>query len=208
MERTTDIKAVENMQEFKECLDKCTDCDALASLKQTAKKPNGEYSAIDLQQIVVEVHATVSTNDNTGLVYVELSGDKIKMKKIRELWNSANKRGTDRKMQNKENDYIFILDLINQESKACKLYCLSFCNPWFMSTEEKGLLIALPYDNFKFGIEETSYDEMEYADLEYQRANGRQEAYDEDEDDETFDENDYDDGSEDFINTDDYTTGA
>lgn len=204
MVNTTEINDEATLRDFNECLEKCTECDALATLKQTAQRADGELNVVDLQQITVEVKTTIDVNDNTNLVYVTLNGNKIQMKKIRELWETANKRGTSCKRQGKPNDYHFTVDVINQDIAACKLYCLSFLDPWFMATEEKGLVIVLPYERFKFGIEETSYDEIAYADLEYQEKNGRQFTYEKDED-EKYNDEEYDDGSENFINTDDYT---
>lgn len=205
MVNTTEINDEATLRDFNECLEKCTECDALATLKQAAQRADGELNVVDLQQVVVEVRTAVNVNDNTNLVYVDLNGDRTQMRKIRELWEAANKRGTMCKNQGKPNDYLFVIDLIYQDMAQYKLYCLSFLNPWFMSTEEKGICFALPYENFKFGIEETSCDEMNYEDLEYQERNGRQLAYEDDEDEEYDGGEEYDDGSENFINTDDYT---
>ena len=151
------------LSELSECLKKTQSCDVVATLKQFAESGDGKVTSVDIQTV-----STVSKNAinvNEGLVHAELTereGSINELKKIRAMWQAVLNRGTVRFLRGEANDYGITIDLICSELENSKVYCVSFFNPSFMAGEDRGISLAVPIDQFMYGIENVTLSEIEY----------------------------------------------
>lgn len=153
----------EMLDELSEVLDKCKSCDCLATLKKFIPRSDGELNHVDSEQSLCEyVQSLVYLNN--GYVYVSLkSGSTAELNRIKSLWEITLQRGTQKTLENQDNDYALVIDLIKQELESSLVYTLSFIQPVFMAFEDGSLFMVFETDNMFFGKETVTLAEIEYA---------------------------------------------
>ena len=164
----------EQLAELSECLKKTQSCDVVATLKQFAESANGEIQSVDIQTVTTVSKNAINVND--GLVYAELTereGSINDLRKIRSMWQAVLNRGTVKFLQGAANDYGITIDLICSELENSKVYCLSFFNPNFMSGEDRGISLAVPIEQFMYGIDSVTLSEIEYEEEQRAMSEGR-----------------------------------
>lgn len=215
MDLFTEMETDLQLQDFGECVDKCSSCDVMVSIKQTVESADDleDVKVTDLQSMAFE-----STNEieipNNGFVYLRIRTFAEEYKKLYSLWDTVMKRGNTRYMQGFSNDYFLCVDLIKEDEPNNRAYRMQFIAPIFIGRENglyvdnNTLLLVFRADAASFDIEDVNYLSVYDAD-QYSNELARQAIDDdEDEEDEDFfapdDETDVE--NEDIISTDDITS--
>lgn len=214
MDLFTEMETDLQLQEFSECIDKCTSCDVLVTIKQKVE------STSDLEEIKlvdIQTQAFESTNEieipNNGFVYLRIRTFAEEYKKLYGLWDTVQKRGSNRYLQGFDNDYFLEVDLIKEDEPNNRAYRMTFIAPIFIGREnglyvdDNTLLLVFRGDASSFEIEDINYLAVYDAD-QYANELARQAVDEEDEDDDDFidpnEETEYE--NEDIISTDDITS--
>lgn len=198
MKKVASIDSQEELDELGECIDKCVDCNCIATLKQFVERPDGGYNNMDLQETACSVRSIVEVSN--GMVYVTLrSSVMAELKRIKGMWETVRKRGTQNFRENKVNDYALVVDLVKDELEHNTIYIISLSQPFFISFEDEEMLMVFPFDSLYFARESATLDEIEYMQEQEQ---GRTEAYDDDDTPQSsqFTDNDQFIGTDGFLN--------
>ncbi len=163
MENILNANTQDSLDELSEVLDKCRECDCIATLKSFIERSDGKLNHTDIQQSVgINVTSTVYINDK--FMYVMLrSSDMTDLMRIKEMWGLMLQRGTKNALSGKPNDYTVVIDLVKQELEKSCVYTLSFMQPVFVSAESDTLTLAFEVNNMFFGKDTVTLDEIEYA---------------------------------------------
>ena len=152
----------EERQIFRECLEKCRDCECIATLRQYARKNETQFNQLDIQQNVFHAESLINLND--GLAYVTLmTSERGNFQIVRQMHDTVLKRGTERFLQKQDNDYFLIVDLMNKDDEMSIYYTFSLFQPQFFTVEGNSLRIALPMERMHFFKEQLDRDEIDYA---------------------------------------------
>ncbi len=214
MDLFTEMETDLQLKEFGECIDKCASCDVLVTVKQKVESTNDleEIKLVDIQTQAFE-----STNEieipNNGFVYLRIRSFAEEYKKLYSLWDTVQKRGSNRYFQGFDNDYFLEIDLIKEDEPNNRAYRMTFIAPIFIGREnglyvdDNTLLLVFRGDAASFDIEDVDYLAVYDAD-QYANELARQaaDAEDDEEDEDFFDTNE-DTGyeNEDIISTDNIT---
>ena len=208
--RNLDNLSKEETTELKEVLSKCRQCDCVVSLKQFIDNPNGGKNELVLQQNVCETNNVIYINGN--YLYLSLTSatkNNTGLTKIRSFWETVLRRGTARIQEGRPNDYSLFIDLLCSEYDKGKIYIISTVDPIFVTMEEKSLSLVFSLDDFCFGKENLTRDEVEY---ESALQEGRDTNIFVTDDEEEYEEEvsqilDTEETARDILDTSDYTTG-
>ena len=185
------------LDDFKECLENCVNCPALVGIKQIYETANGEKESADIEQFVVDCINNINIDASNGYIYYNLHAEKqADFRKIYSTWKNVLSRGTFKFHQGEDNDYVFMIDLIKEDSEKSLAYNISFVAPIFvgfeneiLGSENEGLMLVYGFDNMRFAKTEIDYvqvyDELQYA-KEVEKAAEEREI---DDSNNTFDEN-------------------
>ncbi len=189
----------EALKELNLVLEKCRNCTCLVTLRQSIRRPDGEYNFLDLQNTAFDVKCTVNANED--FLYLTLkTNETAELKRLKSLWETMLNRGKSSLLAGKPNDYLLSIDCIHQELERGIVYILAFEQPVFLSDENASMLLVFKMNKLTYGKEAISLEEIEYEEAVYNMTYGEgyeNEPYETDE--ETPEE------TEDFISTDEYT---
>jgi hypothetical protein len=198
------------LDELNECLDKCKKCSAYITLKQVTASINGDIGYTDVSEMTVDVEAL--PNIYNGVIFLRLittgNDSEIELKKIYSLWETLLERSTELARQNRKNDYIMTVDLVNLEGEdtvEATAYTMSYRMPTRIYPEypEYGsLMLEFNSENMRF--EKANIDMVEVNDeLDYTEEVNKQNARQESRNDEPLGEDAPDESSE-FIGNSSY----
>lgn len=156
MKKAIDIDETD-LTDFESCLNKCSSCDCLVTLKKFIQVPNGEFNQLEIDKHIIPTKNSIKINNNYIYLTLNPVQDFIYLKKIKSLWEQYLDRGTENFMQNKGNDFAFLLDLVTQDIENHLAYVLSFINPIFMAFDDETLEIAFTMDCMRYEIAEIDY---------------------------------------------------
>lgn len=210
------INSQEELSDFKKVLYKVRECDIVVTLKRFIPRPDGKLNNMILQQSTCKIKSLININEE--FIYLTLiSSNKAELKKIKSMWETVLRRGTQTALESKQNDYALVIDLIKQELQYNTVYTLSFTQPVFVSREDDNrstglaeFMLVFKADHVYFGIENLTLDEIEYGmSLNREREIGNYNSdIDSDSDDNTKAENEDFISNEKFLNVSDPTTSS
>lgn len=153
----------ESLQILRECIEQCRKkCDCVAMLKQYRKISDSKYNSLDIQTCVMTADVIITIND--GLAYVQImSGDNARLMEIKQMHETARRRGTEQFLNNTDNDYVLIVELQKTEELLNISYTFSLFQPQFFTLEHDTLEIAVPIDRMRFFKDQFDRDEIGYA---------------------------------------------
>lgn len=204
----TDLSNEEQVQELREVIKHCVECNVDVSLKQFVKKPDGSFNSVDLQNVPCEVKTRIDIDGDE--VYIELTtNERVQLMQIVNLWKTKLKRGTQRFMSGKTveerlNDYVMVIDLIKTEFENNLMYHLSIPDVmWLLQQNDGSLMICFKISEMFFGVESVTLQEIEYEAEVMEQESGygyidSDSEYDDEEDEDEVE-------NEDFIGNDEYT---
>lgn len=190
--RLVELETKDDFAELTEILSKVHNAHAVGTIKQAAIDKNGEYSYIDLQQDVAESKTIFQINGDYFYITIQ-NLRRTDVKKMKTHWNTVLQRGTQQFKKGKENDYIFTIDVIQNELQVGFVYGISAAQPIFVSSDgDTDLVFVFPMENVMCSKSELSMYDIEYE--ESVREDSQNDVYnfkgeqEEEEKEEEFDE--------------------
>lgn len=153
----------ESLQILRECIEQCRkNCDCVAMLKQYRQVSENKFNSLDIQTCVMTADVIITLND--GLAYVQImSGDNAKLMEIKQMHETARRRGTEQFLNNMDNDYVLLVELQKTEEELNISYTFSLFQPQFFTLEQNALEIAVPIDRMRFFKDQFDRDEIGYG---------------------------------------------
>lgn len=206
MKRLIDLETDSEFQELKEVLEKVRSGNILGTMKQAVATPDGNYSYIDLQQIVGTANCLFQMNGDYFYITAQHVG-RATVGRMKSMWNTVLQRGTQKFQNGEANDYIFAIDVAKDESEHGYFYCISAAQPIFMTKESSdSITFVFSMNNVRCVKEEASIYDVEYDVALREEADSDVYQFDiGDFDDEEEEDVELPDVANDIIDTDKYT---
>lgn len=211
MKKLIELETDKDFEEFSEILSKVNNGNLLATLKQAIKRPDGNYSFVDLQQNMSESKAIVQINGD----YVYITVREMRRAatyKIKNMFNTVLQRGTRRYAKGEENDYVLVLDVGRDESETKGLvYLISAVSPIMVSNDgDTDLTFVFALEDVRCSKDEVSIYDIDYevdstSDAERELVENDLDGYESEYEEEEFEENEDILGNDDILSNDEYT---
>lgn len=157
------IKYSNELEDFREVLERTRYCDCAATLKQLVPNTNGGYNQLDQQTVIVEkVRLIANVDEQNDMFTVLIQSKNPELKRIGFLWDTVLARGTTNFLKGTPNDYVLVFDMYRSALESNTAYVLSALSPVFISREDEGLRFAFLMDNVYFEKSFITMDEIEY----------------------------------------------
>ena len=189
------------LSELEECISECRTGAVLVTVKQVTMNTSGEAKLVDIVKYVFSDTTNLIRIDNE-YIHVEINlSDPLEYSKIKSAWDMVLDRGTERALENKNNDLSLFLDIVKQEPDTGYSYIMSFSIPKFVAQENIIIRMSFLLESLHFSMDPVDYiavnNEVEYAEEEAMRTLEREAA----QQDRDFDENEEIIGNDDVLNS-------